>query len=632
MFLRHMVCAAFSLILSGAAFAATPLSFIERWESYEAGAIPSSPWYVDPLMPDGGLTVIQGAIYNFTYGGSKGLLVNYAGFNGKDAGIQARLVPNGQEVKATDANKLILQYMAKALNAQRSEWYIELSYGDVHVPRLADIGMNPLPEPIPVLAYCKPYFDPSIPHKSTWVFDGQMWRSHGAMDWDEGWGTWTLEVHGDNLRVLCTCQNNPAILERVYKGNFDRVSIYTLDGVYQSYTVLDEIKITGGDIVHTMGVSPGGTFVSVGPQGGTFSPSCQTYTLTNISSTPLNWTATTTSEWLTITPESGTLAGGGNIDVQVCINNQANTLPLAMYPGVVKFNDLTHGLIQERQVELYVGQIDSFTEQFAENMDIEHVSVMLSPDETPHGYHACKVAANQFPTPPAGGNAIALSGNNSVKVTLGQGAQVHLYGSAYTEFYVGANGYITFGEGDTLATGTAVDHFKKRRISGLFADLAPQAGQVSYKQLMDRVAVTYQDVVKAGTTDANSFQIEMFYDGRIRLTWLDLATTSGLVGLSQGAGVPTNFHSSDFTAYPACPDPGYPADFDGDGDVDMEDFGHLQVCLTGHVDMVLDSLCADADLNLNGTVGQDDLVDFYACFNGPNVIPPSGCKGFGSNP
>jgi len=68
--------------------------------------------------------------------------------------------------------------------------------------------------------------------------------------------------------------------------------------------------------------------------------------------------------------------------------------------------------------------------------------------------------------------------------------------------------------------------------------------------------VTYQNVPEYGTTDRNSFQIELFYDGEIRVTYLQMAAQYGLAGLSAGLGVPTLlFAPSDFSAYSTCPAP-----------------------------------------------------------------------------
>jgi hypothetical protein len=56
-------------------------------------------------------------------------------------------------------------------------------------------------------------------------------------------------------------------------------------------------------------------------------------------------------------------------------------------------------------------------------------------------------------------------------------------------------------------------------------------------------------------TKTNSFQYELFFDGRIRLTYLALKTTDGLVGLSAGQGTPPGMVESDFTSYGTCPQP-----------------------------------------------------------------------------
>src|SRR5205085_664739 len=120
----------------------------------------------------------------------------------------------------------------------------------------------------------------------------------------------------------------------------------------------------------------------------------------------------------------------------------------------------------------------------------------------------------------------------------------------YSSFYVGSNGYITFSAGDTAFTESLANHFNQPRVSALFDDLIPTTGQVTWKQFSDRIAVTWQGVPEYGTSDSNSFQIELFFDGRIRITCLALAATDGLIGLSQGLGVPAGFVESDFSTYP----------------------------------------------------------------------------------
>lgn len=66
-------------------------------------------------------------------------------------------------------------------------------------------------------------------------------------------------------------------------------------------------------------------------------------------------------------------------------------------------------------------------------------------------------------------------------------------------------------------------------------------------------------------------------------------------------------------------------DFDGDGDVDQKNFGHLQACMTGAGISVTDPVCADGDLDHDNDVDADDFAVFAACLSGAGTSPPSSC-------
>lgn len=69
-------------------------------------------------------------------------------------------------------------------------------------------------------------------------------------------------------------------------------------------------------------------------------------------------------------------------------------------------------------------------------------------------------------------------------------------------------------------------------------------------------------------------------------------------------------------------------DFDGDGDVDIEDFGYIQACFTGVGIPQQNPACIDARLEGNDSdVDPDDLQRFMRCFSGPNVPAEPGCAG-----
>ena len=66
-------------------------------------------------------------------------------------------------------------------------------------------------------------------------------------------------------------------------------------------------------------------------------------------------------------------------------------------------------------------------------------------------------------------------------------------------------------------------------------------------------------------------------------------------------------------------------DFDGDGDVDMADFGHFQLCMTGPDTIQTNPACLDARLDADSDVDADDLTIFRNCLSGPNVPASPEC-------
>jgi len=90
-----------------------------------------------------------------------------------------------------------------------------------------------------------------------------------------------------------------------------------------------------------MTVTPAGGLTSSGTAGGPFSPSSQTYTLTNTGTSPMNWTASKVASWVTLSSTGGTLAAGTNTTVTASINAGANTLAAGSYSDNVTFTNTT---------------------------------------------------------------------------------------------------------------------------------------------------------------------------------------------------------------------------------------------------------------------------------------------------
>jgi hypothetical protein len=198
-----------------------------------------------------------------------------------------------------------------------------------------------------------------------------------------------------------------------------------------------------------------------------------------------------------------------------------------------------------------------FTEEFLGDNDLAHLVLNLQPDPGPEGYVLCQRPTLELPTDPVGGTLLNLADDDSRLLTLSAGHAVQLYGQSYTQLWVNANGNLTFGAADEDFTESLADHFSVRRVAGLWDDLRPAAGgSVSWKELDDRVSVTWLDVPEFNSSNRNTFQIDLFYGGRIRLAYLGIDAADGIAGISAGTGLDPYFVESDLSAGPPCTGPG----------------------------------------------------------------------------
>ncbi len=70
---------------------------------------------------------------------------------------------------------------------------------------------------------------------------------------------------------------------------------------------------------------------------------------------------------------------------------------------------------------------------------------------------------------------------------------------------------------------------------------------------------------------------------------------------------------------------GAAADFDADGDVDLDDYGHFQSCATGPGIGPPAAGCTNADLDHDDDVDQEDFGLFQGCLSGPGVPADLDC-------
>jgi len=90
-----------------------------------------------------------------------------------------------------------------------------------------------------------------------------------------------------------------------------------------------------------MMVTPDDDLAAAGPAGGPFSPESMSYTLNNFSSSPIEYSVTKTSDWLSITNASGMIPALSSVEVEVSFNAEANNLGHGLHEDTVSFVNLT---------------------------------------------------------------------------------------------------------------------------------------------------------------------------------------------------------------------------------------------------------------------------------------------------
>jgi len=104
-------------------------------------------------------------------------------------------------------------------------------------------------------------------------------------------------------------------------------------------TLTVTLPVSGG-----LTVTPVTPLRSSGLVGGPFLPANITYTLTNTSTSPLDWTAGKTANWLALSKTGGTLNASASDTVAVSIDSAvANALPNGLYSDTVTFTNTTNG-------------------------------------------------------------------------------------------------------------------------------------------------------------------------------------------------------------------------------------------------------------------------------------------------
>jgi hypothetical protein len=204
---------------------------------------------------------------------------------------------------------------------------------------------------------------------------------------------------------------------------------------------------------------------------------------------------------------------------------------------------------------------DYFTHEYGwmEYFDVMYRSITYQPNGSPDFYTVCVEPISSLPVDPEGSTPILLGDEDYKQINIGGGKWVWLYGVSYNTFFVSSNGNVSFTGGDWNGWASLQNHFSLPRITGVSDDLEPDIvnPNISWRQLDDRVVVTYDHVYEWWLFGGgpSTFQIEMFFDGRIRVSFLGIGASWGIVGLSAGAGLPPDFEETNFARLGCQPAP-----------------------------------------------------------------------------
>jgi hypothetical protein len=101
--------------------------------------------------------------------------------------------------------------------------------------------------------------------------------------------------------------------------------------------------------------------------------------------------------------------------------------------------------------------------------------------------------------------------------------------------------------------------------------------------------------------------------------------TSTTIFYARTKGASTGCVSASCATMTVVVEPRVAGDLDGDRDVDQEDFGHFQRCLSGSGVWQTDPACADARLDSDEDVDLDDFTIFQRCMSGSDVLADGDC-------
>jgi len=276
----------------------------------------------------------------------------------------------------------------------------------------------------------------------------------------------------------------------------------------------------------------------------------QVYNTAKLGNTELVFAVTADQPWILVDPVGGISTGEDDpVTINVTIDRDyveptEKALGFAAGRITIAAGDM------DRCIDVTTAP-DYFTYVLDGAQDLNNLQVAFIPTGGPSFYRQEANAITGFPTDPTDGLVLDFEafGDPILAGLLFGGQTVPFYGENFSTLYISSEGWISFGA-EGSGTDSAGEHFAATQISAFPVDATAMGSQVSYLQEEDRLVITYENAPTAGTAAAcNDFQIEMLFNGDIRLNYVNVdPAVAGVIGLSSGTGqngeVPDDFLES----------------------------------------------------------------------------------------
>lgn len=285
----------------------------------------------------------------------------------------------------------------------------------------------------------------------------------------------------------------------------------------------------------------------------------ETFVVSNTGPGEIAFTIAADKPWISVSPATGTgVTSESPVTITVTVDRDFSTLKAADFSNAI----LTVASNGGDAVITATAAPDYFTQAFAPGqVDLDGLALTFEPNGGLSFYEGTQSEITEFPTDPSDGRAFPLDFDafgDPIKAGLFGGATVNFYGEEYDTLYISSAGWVSFGAPGNDPT-TTDDHFENPQISGLPVDATQAGSAVSYQQDGEKLTITYEDAATKGVPGfGNNFQIELFYNGTLRMGFLDVdPAISGIIGLSGGFGsdgsAPADFVPSDFSSFNTAP-------------------------------------------------------------------------------